>query len=127
MSAINPPGPGSSSRCGLRRRSRQPPWPANLILLSEATADRWPVSLTLIRRPLRSGSRAHTSKAGDSGQPALPAAVEFDVAVVFAAGGGEAEVEFLDVLVLAQRRGGAVHHHPAVLQNVAVSGVAQRD
>src|SRR5712692_8206826 len=60
-------------------------------------------------------------------QPALAAAVEFDLAVAFAARGGEAEVEFLDVLVLAQRGGGAVHHDAAVFEDVAIAGVTQRD
>ena len=39
---------------------------------------------------------------------------------------GNAEVEFLDVLVVGERLGVAVHHHAAVLQNVAVAREAQR-
>jgi hypothetical protein len=53
--------------------------------------------------------------------------VVLDVAERAAALAADAEVEFLDVLVLAQGSGLAVEHHAAVLQDVAVMGVAQRD
>src|SRR4051794_24118005 len=70
---------------------------------------------------------AMTAARQRSRQPALAAAVEFDVAVAFAAGGGQTEIEFLDVLVLAQRGRLAIHDDPAVFQDVAVIGIAQRD
>src|SRR5216684_8690149 len=59
-------------------------------------------------------------------QPPLAPAVVLDVAERAAAFAADAEIEFLDVLVFAQRRGVAVEHHAAVLQDVAVMGVAQR-
>src|SRR3977135_2801304 len=59
-------------------------------------------------------------------QPALAPAVVLDVAERAAALAADAEIELLHVLVFAQARGGAVEHHPAVLQDVAVMGVAQR-
>src|ERR1044071_2362397 len=47
-------------------------------------------------------------------QPPLPALVVLAVAERFALALGDAEVEFLDVLVLAQGLGLAVHHDAAV-------------
>src|SRR5262245_13706622 len=68
-----------------------------------------------------------STRASLSSEPALSAAVGLDVAEALAASGGEAEVELLDVLVIGERLALAVHHHPAVLQDVAVVCVAQRD
>src|SRR6266851_5784350 len=62
-----------------------------------------------------------------SGEPALAPAVMLDVAIALAAAGGEAEIELLDVLVGAQAGRRAVEHDAAVLEDVAVIGVAQRD
>src|SRR5579885_1896332 len=61
------------------------------------------------------------------GEPALAPAVMLHVAIALAAGGGEAEIELLHILVGAERRGAAIHDHAAVLEDVAVIGVAQRD
>src|SRR6266550_9009047 len=63
---------------------------------------------------------------GTSLQPPLAPAVVLDVAERTAAFAADAEIEFLDVLVLAQRGGVAVEHDAAVLQDVAVMGKAQR-
>src|SRR5215468_4985783 len=72
-------------------------------------------------------SRRPESRDAPSRQPALAAAVVLDVAVALAAAGGEAEVEFLDVVVGAQPLAGAVHDHPTILEDVAVVGIAERD
>ena len=61
---------------------------------------------------------------GHLGQPAFAPPVVFDVAVAVAAGGAETEIKFLDVLVLAQRGGGAIEHHAAVFENIAMVGNA---
>src|SRR5262249_37305931 len=62
-----------------------------------------------------------------SGEPALAAPVMLHVAVALAAAGGEAEVEFLHVVIGAQTVRRPVHDDAAVLQDVAVIGVAERD
>src|SRR5450756_1362288 len=59
-------------------------------------------------------------------QPAFAPAVMLAVAEGFAPAFGNAEIELLHVLVLGQRLGVAVHHHPAVLENVAVAREPQR-
>src|SRR5947207_891740 len=61
-----------------------------------------------------------------SRQPALAALVMLAFAEGFALALRHPEIEFLDVLVFAQRRRRPVEHDAAVLQNVAVAGVAQR-
>src|SRR5262249_44820157 len=63
---------------------------------------------------------------GRSGEPALAALVVLGVAERFALALGDAEVELLDVLVLAQRLGVAVHDDAAVLEDVAVARVFER-
>src|SRR5580704_14551376 len=63
---------------------------------------------------------------GGSSKPALAPSVVLDVAERAATLAADAEIEFLHVLVLAQGRGVAVEHHAAVLQDVAIMGVAQR-
>src|SRR5260370_4095373 len=60
-------------------------------------------------------------------KPALPASIELDVTIAFAAGRRQAKIEFLDVLVFAQRRRRAIHDDPAVFEDVAVAGEAHRD
>src|SRR5208282_1139096 len=62
-----------------------------------------------------------------SREPALASLIVLDVAIALPLLAGKPEIEFFDVLVLAKRRGGAVHHDPTVLENVAVVGVAKRD
>src|SRR5256885_13725117 len=62
-----------------------------------------------------------------SGKPPLPAAVVLHVLEAPALARGDAEIELLDVLVRGELHGGAVHDHPAVLEDVAVIGVAQGD
>src|SRR6185436_708086 len=69
--------------------------------------------------------RGQASPGMTSRQPALAPLVGLHVAEALALGAADAEVEFLHVLVLAQRLGIAVHHHAAVLQDVAVAGIAQ--
>src|SRR5690606_12450029 len=49
-----------------------------------------------------------------SGQPALAPTVELGFAEAGAARSRDAQIEFLDILVLGQRAGGAIHHHAAV-------------
>src|SRR5688572_733868 len=62
-----------------------------------------------------------------SSKPAFSSPVGLDVAEAFAAARREPQVELLHVLVLGELLAGAVHHHAAVLEDVAVVGVAQRD
>src|SRR5215469_15708182 len=62
-----------------------------------------------------------------SSQPAFAPAVMLHLAIALAAGCREPEIEFLDVFVGAQIGGGAIHHHTAVFEDVAVIGVAERD
>src|SRR5918992_3342440 len=62
-----------------------------------------------------------------SGQPPLPSLVALSLAKAPAVPAPEAEVEFLDVLVLAQCLCLAVQHDPAVLENVAIGRVLERD
>src|SRR5215469_8572462 len=59
-------------------------------------------------------------------QPALAPPVMLALAERFAPALGHAQIELLDVLVLAQRLGLAVEHHAAVLQHIAVTRVLQR-
>src|SRR5262245_11687388 len=59
-------------------------------------------------------------------QPALAPPVVLALAERFAAAFRDAEVEFLHVLVLAQRLGVAVEHHAAAFQHVAVARIFQR-
>src|SRR5579883_414531 len=62
-----------------------------------------------------------------SGEPALAPAVMLDLAVAFAPGGGKAEIELLHILVAAQGLRRAIHDDAAVLEDVAIIGIAQRD
>lgn len=56
-------------------------------------------------------------------QPSLPAAIVFDISIAFAlARCGYAEIEFLDVLVVSELVGRAVHHDPAVLHHIGIVG-----
>src|SRR6202171_3654480 len=96
----------------------------------------------LLGRPLSAfaksfgGPRLNPSKpwrrrvAGDDDdklrQPSLAALVMLHVAERLALAFGDAEIEFLHVLVLAQRLRLAVHHDAAALEDVTVSGVFQR-
>ena len=50
-----------------------------------------------------------------------------DVAKRLAAFAADAEVEFLDVFILPERRGIAVEHDAPGLQDETVIGIAQRD
>src|SRR5258708_28037040 len=59
-------------------------------------------------------------------QPALAPPVMLALAERFAAALGHAQVELLDVLVLAQPLGLAVEHHAAVLQHIGTTRVLQR-
>src|SRR6266545_7085335 len=64
---------------------------------------------------------------GRSREPAFPPAVVFDVAVALALpDSAEAQVELLDVLVLADRLGVAVQHDAARLHHVGVLGGFER-
>src|SRR2546425_1586082 len=58
-------------------------------------------------------------------QPALAPSVMLALAERFAPAFGDAEIELLDVLVLAQRLGLAVEHHAAVFEHIAVTRVFQ--
>src|SRR5688572_26418467 len=51
--------------------------------------------------------------------------VMLDVAITPTAGGTEAKVEFLHILVVMQHRGIAIEHHPTVFEYIAVVGNAQ--
>src|SRR6187455_1553696 len=62
-----------------------------------------------------------------SRQPAFPPPVVLGLAEALAPAAGDAEVELLHVLVLAERGGRALHHHAAVLEDVAEVREAQRD
>ena len=53
-------------------------------------------------------------------EPSLSSLVALAVAEALTIGAPDAEVELLDVLVLAQGFGVAVHHYVAVFQNIAV-------
>src|SRR5262249_41503035 len=59
-------------------------------------------------------------------QPALAPPVMLALAERFAPAFGDAEIELLDVLVLAQRLGFTVEHHAAVFEHIAVTRVFQR-
>ncbi|KAI1691008.1 hypothetical protein DdX_22163 [Ditylenchus destructor] len=61
-----------------------------------------------------------------SSQPPLAALVALDVAEALAIRAADTEIELLHVLVLAQALRLAVHDDAAVLQDVAIGGVAQR-
>src|SRR5258708_32760720 len=54
-------------------------------------------------------------------EPSLSSLVALAVAEALTIGAPDAEVELLDVLVLAPGFGVAVHHYAAVFQNIAVS------
>src|SRR5262249_7202113 len=58
-------------------------------------------------------------------QPSLAPPVMLALTERFAPAFGDAEIELLDVLVLAQRLGLAVEHHAAVFEHVAVTRVFQ--
>src|SRR5215831_17347568 len=60
-------------------------------------------------------------------EPPLSAAVVFDVPEAPASTRGDPEVELLYVLVRRELRRGPIHDDPAVLQNIAVVSVPQRD
>src|SRR5882724_11010287 len=55
-------------------------------------------------------------------QPPLPSLEAFQIFKTLALVAGAAEVEFLDVLIVAQRVGAAVEHHLALLQDVTMAG-----
>src|SRR5690606_1792855 len=79
--------------------------------------------------PRRGGWRSDTQCAktgGASSKPAFAALVALYITEALAVRAAHAEVELLHILVLAQALGLAVHHDAAVLQDVAVVGVAQR-
>src|SRR5512133_1036120 len=56
-------------------------------------------------------------------QPALAPPVMFAFAERLSSAFGDAEIELLHVLVLAQRLGIAIEHHAAVLQHITVARV----
>src|SRR5712691_9435138 len=58
--------------------------------------------------------------------PSPGTAILLDGAVAAPLGAGAAEIEFLDVAVGGEPRGGAVEHDAAVLQHVAVVGDGER-
>src|SRR5215471_21012856 len=72
------------------------------------------------------GPGTTSMRAACSRQPALAAFIMLTFAERFALALGDAQVEFLDVLVLAQRRRLAVEHDATALQDIAVARVAQR-
>src|SRR5207245_10280675 len=70
-------------------------------------------------RPL--GSRA--ASAPTSRQPSLPSSVVLHVPIALAlADTGQAQIELLDVLVLADRLRVTVQHDPAILHDIAMLG-----
>src|SRR5262245_47519719 len=76
-------------------------------------------------RPPKRSVRLSTSS---SAIPPPRPAVLLDVAIASPLrAAGLAEIEFLDVAVALQLLGGAVEHHAAVLQHVAVIGDLERD
>src|SRR5689334_4605181 len=95
------------------------------------------------KRPSRSRSRSSGSRVsseskwsrmmgvrrsggdGRLGQPALASAIVLAFPKRLAFAFGDAEIELLDVLVLAQRAGLPVEHHPAILQHIAIARVFQ--
>src|SRR5262249_57606753 len=70
--------------------------------------------------------RASCQTGPSESQPALAAAEASQVLEALALLAGAAEVEFLDVLVVAQRLRGSVEHDLALLHDVAVTGDRQR-
>src|SRR5260370_26568558 len=59
-------------------------------------------------------------------QPPLPSLEAFQILETLALVAGAAEVEFLDVLIVAQLVGAAVEHHLALLHDVAVARARKR-
>src|SRR5215207_4558290 len=59
-------------------------------------------------------------------QPALAALVMLAGTERFAPALGDAEIELLDVLILAQRPCLAVEHDPAILQDITIEGIFER-
>src|SRR6478735_8243317 len=86
-----------------------------------------PGSVAQKARRASSFTTVFCSDAAASRQPALAAAVVLHVAEASPAARGQSQVELLDVLVGPERLGLAIHHHAAVLEDVAVVGIAQRD
>src|SRR5262245_56511506 len=80
-------------------------------------------SSSTVRPPNRKVRRSTASSA----IPSPTAPVLLHVAVAAALTCRLAEVEFLDVRVVAQPLGAAVQHHTAVLQHVAVVGDRERE
>src|SRR5438445_104536 len=76
--------------------------------------------------PYGAASHAGWTLPDRSGEPAFAAFVVLGVAERLPLAFGDTEIEFLHVLVLAQRLGGTVHHDAAVLEDVAVTGVLER-
>src|SRR5262245_18757849 len=73
-------------------------------------------------RTVRPPKRSVRRSTANSAIPSPAAAVLLDVAVAAALAGSLAEVELLDVAMLAQALGGAVEHDAAVLHHVGVVG-----
>src|SRR5207245_2731026 len=84
-------------------------------------------SVRVSRRTTLDPGRLVPPAPGPLCEPALAPAIVLDVAVALAARRRQSEIEFLDVLVAAQYRRGAVHHDAAVFEDVAVIGMTQRD
>src|SRR5260370_6908050 len=55
-------------------------------------------------------------------KPALPASIELDVTIAFAAGRRQAKIEFLDVLFFPHPRPRPPHAPPPLFQDVPVAG-----
>jgi len=83
-------------------------------------------ALDLSQTPIGPVRDAEFCKGLALGQPALAPFVVFCVAETLAAFAADAEIEFLDVLVLAQGLGLAVEHHPAGFQDIAIGGEIER-
>src|SRR5438876_7308997 len=87
----------------------------------------WRLSCTSASAGLNGGGAKESSLIVRlSCKPALAALVALHVAEALAVTAAHAEVELFHVLVVAQALRRAVHHHAAVLEDVAIVGIAQR-
>src|SRR4051812_17905061 len=75
---------------------------------------------------LRQGARPRMTNGRASLKPPLPALEAFQVLEALALVAGAAEIELLDILIVAQLISAAVEHHLALFHDIAVARHRQR-